>query len=110
MPVAYKILGQSAPADTNNATLVSNVASASRVVSSIVVTNTSANAASARVFTRANTATSNTTTAIVYDAPIAPNSTVAFTLGVTLSNSDVIDVRSNVASALTFTAFGSEIT
>jgi hypothetical protein len=109
MPVTYKILGQAAPANTSNTSLVSTVASAARVVSSLVITNTSANAASARVFVRATGGTSDTTTAIVYDAPVAPYSTVAYTLGVTIANTDVIEVRSNVANALTFSAFGSEI-
>jgi hypothetical protein len=109
MAIAYKILGQSAPADTNNADMITVSAAQSEIVSSLVITNTNANTASARVFARIAGAAAATSNAIIYDATIAGNSTVAFTLGITLAATDVLTVRSNVADYLTFTAFGSEI-
>ena len=109
MAIAYKILGQSAPADTNNADMITVSAGQSEIISTLVITNTNANAATARVFARIGGAAAATSNAIIYDTPIAGNSTVAFTLGITLAATDVLTVRSNVASYLTFTAFGSEI-
>ena len=109
MAIAYKILGQSAPANTSNADLITVSSGQSEVVSSLVITNTNANSASARVFARIAGAAAATSNAIIYDTTIAGNSTVAFTLGITLAATDVLTVRSNVADYLTFTAFGSEI-
>jgi hypothetical protein len=40
---------------------------------------------------------------------VAANSTLALTLGVTVQATDVITVQSSTGSALTFQAFGSEI-
>lgn len=109
MPTAYKILGQSAPANTSNADLITVGASKSQVISTLVVTNTTTSAATCRVFARIAGAAAATGNAIVYDASIGANSTVTFTLGITLAATDVLTVRTGTANALTFTAFGSEI-
>jgi hypothetical protein len=45
---------------------------------------------------------------IVYDATIAANSTVSYTLGITVDASDLITVYASSAT-MSFTAFGSEI-
>jgi hypothetical protein len=45
---------------------------------------------------------------IVYDATINANSTVAYTLGITIDASDLITVYASTAT-MSFTAFGSEI-
>jgi hypothetical protein len=109
MPIAYKILGQSAPANTSNADMITVGSGKSQIVSSLVITNVNANAATAQVYARIAGATAATSNAIIYEAIIAGNSTVAYTLGLTLTATDVLTVRSNTASYLTFTAFGSEI-
>ena len=109
MAIAYKILGQSAPNSTSDADLITVSSGQSEIVSTLVITNTNSNAATARVFARIAGATAAASNAIIYDTPIAGNSTVAFTLGITLAATDVLTVRSNVADYLTFTAFGSEI-
>jgi hypothetical protein len=104
-----KVLGQSAPADTNNANLYTVPSATQAVISSLVIANVTSSLASARVFVRPNAATAGVGNAIVYDVPISANSTVALTLGITVDAADVITVRSSVADALTFHAFGSEI-
>jgi hypothetical protein len=109
MPTAYKILGQSAPADTNNANLYTVPSLTSTVVSSIVVANTGTQAATSRIFARIGGAAAATTNAIVYDVSIPPQSSTTFTLGITLAATDILTVRSNTANTLTFSAFGSEI-
>jgi hypothetical protein len=111
MATNYAILGQSAPANTNNADLFTVVTAHDYVVSTIVVANTSTSAATYRVFARKAGAAAGASNAIVYDSTIAANSSVTLTLGVTLDGTagDVLTVRSGTANALTFTAFGSDI-
>lgn len=109
MATTYKILGQSAPTDTNNATLYTVPSSTEAIVSTIVVANTTANAATFRIFVRDNGAAAAASNAIAYEASIAANSQIAFTLGLTLNAADVISVRTDTANALTFHAFGSEL-
>lgn len=111
MATAYSILGQSAPANTNNADLFSVTSAHEYVVSTIVVANTTASAATYRIFARKAGAAAGASNAIVYDATCPGNSTVTLTLGVTLSGTagDVLTVRTGTANALTFTAFGSDI-
>jgi hypothetical protein len=111
MATAYSILGQSAPANTNNADLFSVTSAHEYVVSTIVVANTTANAVTYRIFARKAGAAAGASNAIAYDVSCPGNSTVTLTLGVTLSGTagDVLTVRSGTANALTFTAFGSDI-
>ena len=105
----YKILGQSAPANTSNADLITVGASKSQIVSTIVIANTTTSSATARVFARIAGAAAAASNALIYDVTLNPNSTNAFTLGVTLAATDVLTVRTGTANALTFTAFGTEI-
>lgn len=109
MPTAYKILGQSAPANTSNADLITVGAGKSQILSTLVIANTTATAATCRVFARIAGAAAATGNAVIYDASIAANSVATFTLGITLAATDVVTVRTGTANALTFTAFGSEI-
>ena len=109
MPTTYKILGQAEPADTNNADLYTVPASTEAIVSTLVVTNTTQFDQTFRLFIRDGGAAAGTENAIAYDAAISGNQQVAFTLGLTLSATDIISVRSSFANALTFQAFGSEL-
>jgi hypothetical protein len=105
----YKILGQSAPADTSNANLITVGASKSQIVSTLTIANTTTSPATARVFARIAAAAAATSNAVLYDVSIAANSTASFTLGITLAATDVLTIRTGTASALTFTAFGTEL-
>ena len=109
MPTTYKVLGQAAPADTNNATLYTVPSSTSAVASTIAIANVTASAATCRIFIRIAGAAAAVGNALLYDASIPANSTTSLTLGVTLATTDVISVRTGTSNALTFTAFGSEI-
>jgi hypothetical protein len=109
MAYTYKILGQSAPADTSAAALYTVPASTEAIVSSITVANVTGSEATYRIFVRQNGATAAASNALAYDAKCAGNSTVVISAGLTLDASDVISVRSGTGSALTFMAFGSEI-
>lgn len=109
MPTTYKVLGQSAPANTSNADLYTVGSGKSAVVSTISITNDTGAVATGRVFIRVGGAAAGLNNALVYDTSFAANSTTALTFGITLAATDVITVQTSVANALTFMAFGSEI-
>lgn len=109
MATNYKILGQTEPGTTANADLYTVPASTEAIVSTILIANTSGVDTTFRIFVRENGATASTGNAIAYDTAITANSQVAFTLGLTLSDTDVITVQSATGAALTFQAFGSEL-
>lgn len=109
MATVYKVLGQSAPSSTANANLYTVPSATSAIVSTLVIANTTATAATARVFARIAGATAAASNAIIYDASVPANSTATFTLGMTLATTDIITVQTGTSNALTFTAFGSEI-
>lgn len=109
MPTTYKVLGQAAPATTSNANLYTVPSATSAVVSTLVIANTTASAATCRVFVRVAGAAAAASNSIAYDLSIAANSHVAFTEGFTLAATDVVTVQTGTSNALTFTLFGSEI-
>lgn len=109
MPSVYKVLGQAAPANTNNADLYTVPAGRQAIVSSITITNDTGTAATARIFVRVAGAAASASNALVYDTSIAANSVVGLTLGVTLGATDVLTVQNGTANALTFQAFGQEV-
>lgn len=109
MATTYKILGQSAPSDTNNADLYTVPAATSAVVSTLLVTNTTDTEATCRIFARVAGAAASTANAIIYDGPVPANDFTAITVGITLAATDVLTVQSGTADALTFQAFGSEV-
>lgn len=107
MPTTYKVLGQLNPAATTETTLYS--AGAAAVVSSIVVTNQTATAATYRIAIRPS---ADATTAakhwIVYGATVGASDAVILTCGFTLASGDKIQVFGSSAN-LSFSAYGSEI-
>lgn len=108
MATVYKILGQSRPLNTSNADLITVGASKCHVLSTLTVCNTTATAATFRAFATTGAA-GDQGNAIAYDVSVGGSDTLCLTLGVTMDASDKLIVRSGTASALTFTAFGSEI-
>lgn len=110
MATTYKILGQVEPSGTSSVDLYAVPSATETIVSTLVIANTSGNQQSFRIFVREGGATAGTDNAIAYDTPIPANSQVAFTLGLTISETDIISVRSETGGALTFQAFGSELT
>lgn len=108
MPTTYKVLGQSAPSATTATTLYTVPASTSAVISTISVANRDTASATFRIAIRPAGATLANQHYLVYDAPLAANSTATFTIGVTLATTDVVTVYASSAN-LSFSAFGSEI-
>jgi hypothetical protein len=109
MATNYKVLGQAAPANTNNADLYSVPSGTQTVVSTLNVANVTAEEATCRIFVRIGGAAAATSNAVAFDLSVPSRSIVAITTGMTLAATDVVTVRSSVSNALTFSLFGSEI-
>lgn len=109
MPSTYKILGQSKPADTSAATLYTVPASTQTVVSTITSTNLTSSAVNIDIYIVPSSGSAADSNAIVYQASLAAKTVQAFTLGITLGAADSIRVKSASGNAITFQAFGQEI-
>ncbi len=106
-----KQLGQTRPADTNAASLYSPAASTTAIIYTIMVCNTSGSATTYRVFCDDDGTTYDETSALVWDAAISANTSQIIEIKVSMNDaSGNLAVRSGAANALTFTAFGVEIT
>lgn len=109
MPTNYKVLGQQSPSNTSEATLYTVPAATQAVVSTISVANLTGSSANASINVCVNGAASSNTNAFLKTVSIPSASTVTFTVGLTLGAADVIRITSGTGNALTFQAFGSEI-
>ena len=108
MPTAYKVLGQSAPSATTATTLYTVPAATSAVVSSIVIANRDASAATYRISIRPAGAAQANQHYIAYDVTVGASDSTVLTLGITLATTDVITVYASTAN-LSFSAYGSEL-
>ncbi len=108
MPTVYKVLGQSAPSATTATTLYTVPAATSAVVSSIVIANRDASAATYRISIRPAGAAQANQHYIAYDVTVGASDSTVLTLGITLATTDVITVYASTAN-LSFSAYGSEI-
>ena len=97
-------LGASRPGDTNNATVYTT--SAVTVITAIRICNTTATAATFRLFLTPSGGSADQTTAIYYDYNVPPNSTVSDDGKHVLAASATIQFRVGTASALTCTISG----
>lgn len=108
MATDYKVLAQSNPAATTATDIYTVPAATKTVVSTIVVANLSAGAATYRIAVRkAGEALANKQY-IAYDVTVQANDSTAITIGPTLAATDVVTVYASSAN-LAFTMFGSEI-
>jgi hypothetical protein len=109
MASVYKVLGQSNPAATTETTAYTVTAGYSAVVSTIMVCNQSATAATYRIAVRPSADGSTAAKHwIVYGATVAGSDSTALTIGVTMAAGDKIQVYASTAN-LSFSVFGSEI-
>jgi glucose-6-phosphate dehydrogenase assembly protein OpcA len=108
MPTIYKVLGQSNPSATTLTTLYTVPAATEAVVSSIVIANLAATAATFRIAVRPNGASIANSQYIGYDITVGASDSTVLTMGITLDATDVLSVYGST-STLTFSAFGSEI-
>jgi hypothetical protein len=105
MATTYKVLGQSSPAATTATTLYT--APTQAVCSTLSVCNRGATT-TFRVAVRPAGAALSDAHYIVYENSINQYDSVFFTLGITLSATDVVTVYAGT-TALSFSLFGSEI-
>lgn len=111
MAFGYKILGQTAPSTTSAADLYTVPTGKEAIISTIAIANVTADAVTYRVFVRsASGVASGISNALAYDVEIAANSSVLISGPVTVAAGNIISVRSSVADALTFHAYGTEVT
>lgn len=108
MATTYKVLGQSNPSATTLTTLYTVPSATNAVVSSIVVANLTATAATFRIAVRVAGASITNSQYIGYDITVGASDSTVLTMGVTMGAADVLSVYASTAN-LTFSAFGSEI-
>ena len=108
MPTTYKVLGQSNPAATTATTLYTVPAATSTVVSTIVIANLAATAATFRISIRPAGAAQTNAMYVAYDVTVGASDSTALTLGLTLAATDVVTVYASTAN-LSFNAYGSEL-
>jgi glucose-6-phosphate dehydrogenase assembly protein OpcA len=108
MPTTYKVLGQVNPSATTATTLYTVPSATSAVVSTIVIANQTATAATFRIAVRPAGASLAAQHYVAYDVTVGASDSTALTLGITLATTDVVTVYASTAT-LSFAAFGSEI-
>jgi hypothetical protein len=108
MAYTYKVLAQSAPSATTNTDVYTVGSGKQAIVSTITVANRSASARSYRIAVRPAGASIADEHYIAYDVIVGANDTIALTLGITLTATDVVTVYASTAD-LSFGIFGSEI-
>ena len=108
MATVYKVWGQSNPAATTLTTLYTVPSATETVVSSIVIANLAAAAATFRIAIRPNAASITNSQYIAYDITLGASDSTVLTLGLTMDAADVLSIYASTAT-VTFSAFGSEI-
>jgi glucose-6-phosphate dehydrogenase assembly protein OpcA len=108
MPTNYKVLGQENPAATTLTTLYTVPAATEAVISSIVVANLTAVAATFRIAVQPAGASIIDEHYVGYDITVGASDSTVLTLGITMEATDVLSVYGSTAD-ITFQAYGSEI-
>jgi hypothetical protein len=106
--MAYKVLGQSAPAATTDTNVYTVPADTEAVISTIVIANRAATAGTFRLAIRPNGATIANQHYLAYDVPIAASDSTTLTLGITLDAADVVTFYASSAN-MSINVFGTEI-
>lgn len=104
----YKILGQLSPSATTLTDIYTVPASTSSIISSMIICNRSATPTAFRISVAFEGDANDVKQYLYYDTPIAGNDTFAATLGLSLSETDVIRVYATLAT-LSFNVSGVEI-
>jgi glucose-6-phosphate dehydrogenase assembly protein OpcA len=108
MATTYKVLGQENPAATTQTALYTVPAATQAVVSSIVVANLTAVAATFRIAVQPAGASIIDEHYVGYDITVGASDSTVLTLGITMGATDVLSVYGSTAD-ITFQAYGSEI-
>ena len=105
--MAKKVLGQVNPSAVTATTLYTVPSAKSTVISTIVIANLAATAATYRIAIRPAGAALAATHYIAYDVALSASDSTALTLGITLATTDVVTVYASSAN-VNFSAFGDE--
>jgi len=108
MPTSYKVIAQSAPSATTNTDIYTVPSATMAVLSTIVVANRAASAATYRIAVRPNGATLANQHYLAFDVTVGASDSTTITLGITMDAADVLTVYASTAN-LSFNVFGSEI-
>lgn len=108
MATNYKVLGQLNPSATTATALYTVPSATEAVVSTIVVCNQAASAATYRISVRPDDETLAAKHYLAYDVTVGASDSTTLTLGITLDAADVLEVYASTTT-LSFNAFGSEI-
>jgi hypothetical protein len=106
--MAYKVLGQSAPAATTDTNVYTVPSATEAIISTIIIANRAATAGTFRLSVRPNGATIANQHYIAYDVPIAGADSTTLTLGLTLDAADVVTFQASSADQ-SINVFGTEI-
>ena len=109
MATSYKVLGQVLPAANTATSAYAVPTSKQAIVSSITVCNNSAATQTYSIAVRVAGAATNDKQFIAKAIPIAPLTTITYTIGVTLATTDAVWVTSSTTGAISFNLFGSEL-
>jgi hypothetical protein len=109
MASIYKVLGQSAPAATTATNVYTVPAATEAIISTIIIANRAATAATFRLSVRPGGASQANQHYVAYDVPIGASDSTTLTLGITLAATDVVTVYGSTAD-LSWNVFGTEIT
>jgi hypothetical protein len=104
----YKVLAQSAPAATTETDLYTVPASTQAVISTLVIANRGATAATFRLSTSVAGAATATKDYLAYDVAISGNSFVTLTIGISLGAADKVRVYASTAN-LSFNVYGMQV-
>lgn len=108
MAITYKVLAQSAPSATTNTDVYTVGSGKQTTVSTITVCNRGTSSATYRIAVRPDGATIANQHYIAYDAPVGPNDSITWTIGMTIDAADVVTVYASTAN-LSVNIFGAEI-
>jgi glucose-6-phosphate dehydrogenase assembly protein OpcA len=108
MPIAYKVLGQAQPTANTLTTVYTVPSSTSTILSTIVVSNPGPTATTYRIAVRPAGESIAQKHYIAYDISVPTLDSIAMTLGITLTATDVVSVES-FSGLVSFNLFGSEI-
>lgn len=108
MATTYKVLAQSAPSATTATDIYTVPSATMAVLSTIVVANRAATAATYRIAVRPDGATLANQHYLAYDVTVGASDSTTITLGITMDAADVLTIYASTAN-LSFNVFGSEI-
>ncbi len=109
MAFQEKLLGQARPSSTTATSLYSPAANISTIIRTIFVCNVTISVVKFRIFVHDSGSVFDEDTALFWDVTLAGNTTIELNTVICMNDANGnLGVKTNIANALTFTAFGSE--